>query len=346
MFVIVACEGESDSLNAAALQADSGVATAMEESAAQLYDRYCGFCHGLEGEGYLSDNANALNHPQFLATATDDFLRIAIIEGRPGTPMSPWGRLNGGPLSDADVEKIVAYIRAWQTEPSRDVHAQAVEGQALRGQSAYNVHCAGCHGSEGEGVSAVSLNNPWFLASASDGYIKDAIVEGRLGTPMPAYGDTLRSQVINDMTALIRSWARPTDGSTVEAPEPELSEALLNPENPRAEFNLRDGRFVSAEQVKNALDNGESLVILDARATGDYVQSHIEGAVSLPFYQVTDYMEELPRDAFIVTYCGCPHAISGQAADALIEAGFENVGILDEGFYFWEDQGWPIASGL
>ena len=88
------------------------------------------------------------------------------------------------------------------------------------------------------------------------------------------------------------------------------------------------------------------MVILDARATGDYVQSHIDGAVSLPFYQVTDYMEELPRDAFIVTYCGCPHAISGQAADALLEAGFENVGILDEGFYFWEDQGWPVAAGL
>ena len=34
-----------------------------------------------------------------------------------------------------------------------------------------------------------------------------------------------------------------------------------------------------------------------------------------------------------------------QAADALLEAGFPNVAILDEGYYFWADQGWPLASG-
>ena len=35
-----------------------------------LYDKFCGFCHGDEGQGYLADNANALSNQSFLAAAT------------------------------------------------------------------------------------------------------------------------------------------------------------------------------------------------------------------------------------------------------------------------------------
>ena len=34
-----------------------------------LYEKYCDFCHGADGEGYLADNANALSNQSFLAAA-------------------------------------------------------------------------------------------------------------------------------------------------------------------------------------------------------------------------------------------------------------------------------------
>ena len=89
------------------------------------------------------------------------------------------------------------------------------------------------------------------------------------------------------------------------------------------------------------------MILADARAASDYLVGHISGAVSLPFYDelVQEAIEVLPRDTWIIAYCGCPHAVSGRLAQALIDAGFEFVGVLDEGYYHWRDQRWPITNG-
>ena len=168
--------------------------TGIASEGQPLYEQFCGFCHGDEGEGYLADNANALSNPNFLATATDEFIRIGIIEGRPGTPMSPWGIDNAGPLDDLQVNHIVAYIRSWQTadNPSLDIHEVQADGAAMRGQAAYNAFCSSCHGEAGQGVSAMSLNNPWFHASASDGFIRHAIEDGRQAHQCQAMRDKFR----------------------------------------------------------------------------------------------------------------------------------------------------------
>ena len=325
--------------------APSGPDPAAVTRGEALYAQYCDFCHGSTGEGYLSDNANALNQQSFLSTSTDAFLRDAVIHGRPGTPMSAWGDEKGGPLSTADVGDLVALLRSWQTEPNLDVHQQVVTGSAVRGKLPYAEQCAVCHGAEGEGVTALSLNNPWFLHTASDGFIRHAIVGGRPGTTMPPFGERLRGFEIDDIVALIRSWAVPVDGSGPPPFEPNLEDAILNPEGEAPAFTLREGRYAPAAEVKAALDTGNRMVLIDARPTADYLTGHIEGAVSLPFYDVAAAAETLPKDVTYITYCGCPHAISTQAADALLEADFETVVVLDEGYYFWVDQGWPVEVG-
>ena len=312
---------------------------------APLYDQYCGFCHGYEGEGYLADAANALANQGFLTTATDEFIHTAIVEGRPGTPMSPWGVRNAGPLDDQAVADVVAYVRQWQTEPSVDVHDRVVEGAAMRGRAAYGAFCKSCHGDEGEGSSFISLNNPWFLESASDGFIRYAIEHGRPGTAMPAYGGQVSPQTIDDLVVLIRSWAVPVSGEIPEPFEPDLTKAVVNEGGVAADFQLREGRFAAAADVHSALQGGEAFVLLDARPRADYLDSHLAGSISIPFYDIQTYIDQLPRDYFVITYCGCPHAVSGQAADALLAEGFERVAVLDEGYYFWADQGWPLETG-
>jgi len=335
---LVGCDDESD-------PPTSGPDPAAVARGEVLYAQYCDFCHGVEGEGYVSDNANALNQQAFLGTATDAFLAAAIIHGRPGTPMSAWGDVKGGPLSTGDVDDIVALLRSWQTSPNLNVHDQVVTGSAIRGNLTYGSQCAGCHGAEGEGLTALSLNNPWFLHTASDGFIRYAIAGGRTGTTMPPFEDSLRSFEIDDLVALIRSWAQPVDGSGPPPFEPDLSDPIQNPEGETPVFTRREGLYVPAAEVKAALDAENRMVLIDARPTADYLTGHIEGAVSLPFYDVSTVAEILPKDVTYITYCGCPHAVSTQAANALLMADFENVGVLDEGYYFWVDQDWPIEVG-
>ncbi|MEE9384793.1 MAG: c-type cytochrome [Nannocystaceae bacterium] len=312
--------------------------------AKEQYGLYCALCHGAEGQGYAADGANALNHPKFLATASDDLIRRAIVRGRTGTPMSAWSAAWGGPLDEAGIAGLTGLIRSWESEAPIEVDPAAVDGSAGIGQAVYAVHCEGCHGPAGAGALYMSLADPGFLADATDGYLKYAIEGGRTGTPMQAYASSLTVQQIADVVALIRSWARPIDDTAPELPSKDISDALLNPGGPEPAFADSE-RFISVEQLKLAMDTEASFVIVDARAPSDYVTGHITGSVSVPFYDVAAYLDQLPTEQWIVTYCGCPHAASEAAADALLGAGHTKVRVLYEGLDLWVDQGYPTETG-
>ena len=178
-----------------------------EQSGAEIYAQYCGICHGANGEGYTAPAANALANPEFLAAATDEFLTVATRDGRPTTKMSPWGVEYGGPLTAEQISLVVAYIRSWETIPRDDIHEMEIVGDISNGEILYAQFCSSCHGSFGEGTDlALSLNNPVFLESASDGFIWHALQYGRSNTIMASYAETLTEQEIYDIVALIRSW--------------------------------------------------------------------------------------------------------------------------------------------
>ena len=156
-----------------------------------LYATYCALCHGATGEGYIADNAPALANVDFLAAATDAYIRRAVEEGRPGTPMSAWASTAGGPLSPEQIGDVVTFIRSWATEPPIDLASVTVHGRRELGANNYATRCAVCHGPSGEGISAPALSNPVFQASASLGFIRYTIEHGRRNTPMAAGGKDL-----------------------------------------------------------------------------------------------------------------------------------------------------------
>jgi cytochrome c oxidase cbb3-type subunit 3/ubiquinol-cytochrome c reductase cytochrome c subunit len=333
-------------LGACSSEAPPAESQPVAEDGAALYAQYCALCHGDRGQGYAADNANALAHPQFLATATDELLRRAIVRGRPGTPMSAWGKEAGGPLNAAEVEAVLKHLRSWQTTPAEDVGAIQVSGVASRGEVFYEARCQGCHGERGKGGEFMSLTNPEFLASASDGFLKRAIEQGREGTPMPAFGAQLTPQTIDDLVVLLRSWQLPPGEAPGEVPPWKDEQLLLNPQGPDPAFDDTE-RFVGVDRVWESLTvRKERMVLLDARAPSDYALEHIAGAVSGPFYDVASFADRLPRDTWIVAYCGCPHAASGAAVDALIARGFQKVRVLDEGFYVWRERGYSTRVGV
>lgn len=320
------------------------------DKGALLYNTYCSFCHGQKGQGYLADQAPALGNPNFLKSADNGYITQAIIQGRPGTSMSAWGTAYGGILTNKETEEIVSYIRKWQTEKSVDLDGIKVSGNAENGTGIYQKYCASCHGRKGSKGTAVALDNAVFQETASDGFIQYAVLYGRPGTPMPSFKSRLKNQDISDVIVYIRTLK--AGSAPKEAGENEknivFSKAnlrVINPGKEPATFSLSKNRYVSVNEVYKAYAAGKSFMIIDARPRNDYFRDHITGAVSIPFYDVKKEIEKLPKTIWIITYCACPHEMSGKAADTLKAAGFDKVGVLNEGFFNWKDKGYPTESG-
>jgi rhodanese-related sulfurtransferase/mono/diheme cytochrome c family protein len=313
-------------------------------------------CHGEQGEGYRADHANALSNQDFLSAATDDFLRAAVARGRPGTTMSAWGQELGAPLANGDIDSLVQRMRAWQKESSLDLSRETVRGDPDRGRPAYLATCAGCHGREGQGVTAVSLNNPVFLETASDAYIRHAIARGRRGTKMRAFEPSLSPSTLDDLVSVVRAMGvtRSSPGGSAAGrvtghlgAQVLNANSVLNPDGPAPGFQLRQGRFVAAAEVYQALTGKRRLILVDARPPPDFARGHIPGAINVPFFDATSRVAALPNDGtWVIAYCGCPHAESGVVVDALRAHGFPHTAVLDEGVFVWERRGYPMVGSV
>lgn len=96
------------------------------ERGKQLFAENCATCHGSQGEGGegtgvtfsrprdLPIIAPALNNSGFLAAASDQLIKAAVVNGREGTPM-PSFRKRG--LSDEQINDIVSYVRSFENQP-------------------------------------------------------------------------------------------------------------------------------------------------------------------------------------------------------------------------------------
>jgi cytochrome c oxidase cbb3-type subunit 3 len=321
--------------------------TPEQKRGAQLYAQMCAVCHGPKGEGYKADQAPSLRNAEYLAAASNVFLREAIVNGRLGSTMSAWGRSSGGPLSDLDVAAVIAFLRTWQGKTTVTLDERPLEGDAARGGLLYYQNeCVRCHGARGvEGPNA-RIANPGFLANASNGFLRLAIAHGRAGTTMAAFGRKVGDQGIDDLVALIRSWARPPIHRALppEVPPLPLGKLPLNPKGPAPIGFKATPETTPADVIKRELDRGAKLGILDARAPSDYVREHIKGAVSVPFYDPAPYIDKLPKDVWLVCYCACPHAESGQLAEKLKAKGFTKVTVLDEGLGYWRSKNYGVVT--
>jgi mono/diheme cytochrome c family protein/rhodanese-related sulfurtransferase len=316
------------------------------DAGAVLYSRLCAQCHGSDAKGYKSDHAPSLVNPTFLASATDDFIEKSIALGRPGTAMAGYLKAVGGPLSDFDIAQITAWLRS-HGKPA-DPLPPVDRGDPLKGKELYAQNCQKCHGDATTRGEFVHLANPRFLDAASDAFIAYAIVHGRPGTPMEAFGMKLSDASLANVVAYVRSFGSPPSTDTL--PPPTGKEPLfVNPHGkPPSGFKLtadpgQRPRYVSVDQVKKALDDKRKMVIIDARPPSDWMRVHITGAVSIPYFEMKR-LDEIPKDAWVIAYCACPHHLSGIVADELQKRGYPHALVLDEGILEWHRRGYPVVA--
>ena len=77
---------------------------------AMLYEQNCVVCHGQEGQGRVG----AQLAKAWPGIRPDLTVKTIISNGVDGTAMPAWSQENGGPLSDTQINDLVAYLMTWQ----------------------------------------------------------------------------------------------------------------------------------------------------------------------------------------------------------------------------------------
>jgi mono/diheme cytochrome c family protein len=100
-----------------------GVGTATGE---RIFAENCSACHGQFGQGgsnptLSGDIIAPISSAEYLKTRDDATIRNIISQGQPNFGMSPFGDINGGPLSTDEIDALVAFIRSWEANPPADL---------------------------------------------------------------------------------------------------------------------------------------------------------------------------------------------------------------------------------
>ncbi|MBI5302133.1 MAG: c-type cytochrome [Chloroflexi bacterium] len=198
---------------------------------AQLYAKNCTLCHGDKGQGRIG----ATLAKDFPALRVDAFLKETISNGVAGSRMPTWAKSKGGPLSDAEIDDIVAFVRtlsgpiaptapAGATATSAPLPSPAPNfpvGDSTRGAQVFATNCAACHGDRGEGRIGATLQKD-FPVLDPEKFLDTTISRGVAGSKMPAWsksaGGPLSDQEIADAAAFIRS-LKPAAAPTQAAPQ-------------------------------------------------------------------------------------------------------------------------------
>ncbi|TWU13483.1 Cbb3-type cytochrome c oxidase subunit CcoP2 [Symmachiella macrocystis] len=191
--------------------------TIMDSST--LYKTNCSGCHGADG---TMGPAPPLNDPLFLAICSDADIKQIVMHGRDHTPMPAMDHKTSGPLTEKQIDAIVAGIRAeWGKTPPQlsppfpPYKISDPPGSTQAGKKVFSQYCATCHGKDGQGDTAGALNDAGFLGTISNQALRRIIITGRSDLGMPNYhaisndsleGKPLTSQQITDLVALLAEW--------------------------------------------------------------------------------------------------------------------------------------------
>jgi rhodanese-related sulfurtransferase len=93
---------------------------------------------------------------------------------------------------------------------------------------------------------------------------------------------------------------------------------------------------IRVEELKQRLDAGENLFLLDVRDESEFETSNIGGQL-IPLPELSKRMNELDANRTIVTVCKMGSR-SAKAAQVLHNAGFNHVWNLTGGIHAWSDR--------
>jgi len=186
-----------------------------------LYKANCAACHGENGR---NGAAISLANPVYLGVAGEDNLRRIVANGVPGKLMPPFAKSAGGMLTDQQIGVLAHGMMQQWSEPnllaglSIPQYRSTLAGDVARGQQAFGIYCARCHGVAGEGSAADaksgtgkigSIVDGSYLALISDQGLRSIMIAGRPDEGMPDWrtdaAQPMNDQQITDVVAWLVS---------------------------------------------------------------------------------------------------------------------------------------------
>ncbi len=114
---------------------------------------------------------------------------------------------------------------------------------------------------------------------------------------------------------------------------------------PRLVGSVRRGAMLSIPSLKQRLDAGDDLLLLDVRTAEDYngEQGHIAGSTLLPLEQLEQRLDEINDYYEKTVVCICrTDRKSARAAQLLAEKGFADVHVAKMGMTDWLKNKYPV----
>jgi len=116
---------------------------------------------------------------------------------------------------------------------------------------------------------------------------------------------------------------------------------------PRLIGRLRKKPSLTVPELKQRLENGADILVLDVRTAADFVgeQGHIAGATNLPLEELPERIDEISdyQEKPVVTVCRTDRR-SDKAAELLAQRGFADVHVVTNGMTGWNEKGYPLAE--
>ena len=113
-------------------------------------------------------------------------------------------------------------------------------------------------------------------------------------------------------------------------------------------LTLACAQHVTRKDLLAQIEAGTAPPIVDVRTQGEYITSHVPGAVHIPFYELLSERERIPAPRQpgqpVVLYCEHgPRA--GMARAQLWLAGVKPVAFLEGHMIAWKRDGLPVETG-
>ncbi len=92
---------------------------------------------------------------------------------------------------------------------------------------------------------------------------------------------------------------------------------------------------ITPAEIKQRIDNGEELNMIDVREDEEVAQGMIPGAIHIPLGEIPFRHEEIPRSGEVIMICRSGNR-SGKACEYLEMLGFQGMKNMVGGMLEWE----------
>src|SRR6202035_1753788 len=103
---------------------------------------------------------------------------------------------------------------------------------------------------------------------------------------------------------------------------------------------------ITPEELKEKIDAGEDVIIVDLRHALDFENQPetIPGSLHMDAAELEEASDVIPRDREIVLFCACPNEVTAARLALLLRSkGITRIRPLAEGYEGWRSRGFPLS---